>query len=76
LQFAEVEAGALIRAHLGAVTALADALIERGTLNGDEVDAIITRAVDIEKLAAEKQRRREMQIRAERAEKFMQLING
>jgi hypothetical protein len=63
LAYAEAEAEALIRAHLGVVSALIDALVEHehGTLTGDEVDLVIARAVVARGLAEEHERRRAWQ---------------
>jgi hypothetical protein len=59
--YAEAEAEALIRAHLGVVTALVDALVERGTLNSEQIDRTISDAVAGEMLATEYARRRQWQ---------------
>jgi ATP-dependent Zn protease len=74
VSFAEAEAEALIRAHMGVVEAIADAMAEQGTLDGEQVDQIISDAVAAGMLAAERKRRREMQARAERAEKFKEVV--
>lgn len=77
LAWAMVEVEALIRSHMGVVAALIDALDERGTITSAEVDEIIAAAVGAELLAVERQRRAEMQARAESAKSFMDLIaNG
>jgi hypothetical protein len=47
----------LIRANIQIVHALVEALIERGTLSGDEIDTIIARDVAIKALATERARR-------------------
>lgn len=57
LAYCESEAEALIRANLHVVSALVDAIIERGTLDGTEVDAIIMQAVAAKAAADERQRR-------------------
>jgi hypothetical protein len=57
IRFAEAEAEALIRAHLGVVTELVDALVEHGTLSGEQVDRIISNAVAGEMVADENARR-------------------
>jgi ATP-dependent Zn protease len=44
LAYCEAEAAALIRANIEIVHALVEALIERGTLTGDEIDTILARA--------------------------------
>jgi hypothetical protein len=58
LAYAEAEAEALIRNNRDIVAALTDALVEKGTLSGDEVDAIIAACVARRSLAAEYERRR------------------
>ena len=70
IHFAEVEAAAIIRPHCCAVKATADALMEQGTIDGNRVDEIIACAADIETLAIEHERRREMQGRAESASRL------
>jgi hypothetical protein len=47
----------LIDAHKSAVVAIADALVERRTLNGDEIDRIIAGALAVADIAAERERR-------------------
>jgi hypothetical protein len=58
LTYAEAEAEALIRNNRDIVEAATDALVEKGTLSGDEVDAIISDCVARRSLAAEHERRR------------------
>jgi hypothetical protein len=70
LAYAEAEAEALIRANIGIVSALVDALVEKGTLIGDEVDAIIAACVARRSLAAEHERRRSWQGVVTNANKF------
>jgi hypothetical protein len=72
LAYAEAEAEALIRANLSAVSALTDALVEKGTLFSEEVDQIIATAADAELLAAEQARRLAWLTRSENAAKFRQ----
>jgi len=57
IAYAETEAEALLRAHPVVVTALVDAIVEKGTLIGAEVDVIIMQAMVAEGLAWERQRR-------------------
>jgi hypothetical protein len=57
IEYCEAEATALLKSNLGIVRALVDALIERGTLTGAEVDAVIERAVAEKALADERARR-------------------
>jgi hypothetical protein len=70
LAYAEAEAEALIRGNLGAVSALTNALVEKGTLLGEEVDQIISATIATETLAAEQARRLQWQLRAENAANF------
>jgi hypothetical protein len=58
LAYCEAEAEALIRNNLDVVEMLTDALVEKGSLIGDEVDAIIAACVARRSLAAEHERRR------------------
>ncbi|WP_334396463.1 hypothetical protein [Bradyrhizobium sp. AZCC 2289] len=57
IAYAEAEAEAMLRAHPIVVTALVDAIVEKGTLSGIEVDGIIMQAMAAEGLALERQRR-------------------
>jgi hypothetical protein len=57
LAFGLAEAKALIDANSHVVLALANTLVERRTLDGDEIDAIIERAVAEKDLADERARR-------------------
>jgi hypothetical protein len=59
LAYAEAEASALLEANLPVVLALVEAIIERGTLTGDEVDEVIETAVACETLRIEHDRRAE-----------------
>ncbi len=74
LAYAEAEAAALLSAHLGVVTALVDAVVERGFLTGDEVDQVIMRAMAAETLAVERQRRRDWQERQASAAAFVAAV--
>jgi hypothetical protein len=58
LTYAEAEAEALIRDNRDIVEALTDSLVGKGTLSGDQVDAIISACVARRSLAAEHDRRR------------------
>jgi hypothetical protein len=69
-----VEAAALLSAHLGVVTALVDAIVERGVLTGDEVDQVIMQAMVAETLAVECQRRRDWQERLASAAAFVAAV--
>jgi hypothetical protein len=68
--YAEAEAEALIRAHLGVVTALVDALVEKGTLYSEQIDRIINDAVAAEIVASELLERQRWSQRIECAAKF------
>jgi hypothetical protein len=57
IEYARSEAAALIDLHRTAVLAIADALVSRRTLNGEEIDRIIADAHARDGLAAEKSRR-------------------
>jgi hypothetical protein len=57
LTYAEIEASELIRLHRHLVQAVADALIERRTLDGTEIDIIISDASAREALRIERERR-------------------
>ena len=57
LEFCRVEVVALIESHCDIVQAVADALIERRTLDGDQIDAIISDAVVRHDLIAQQARR-------------------
>jgi hypothetical protein len=70
LRYAEAEAEALIRAHLGVVTALVDALVEKGTLYSEQIDRIINDAVAAEIVASELLERQRWSQRIESAAKF------
>lgn len=68
IRYAEAEAAALIRENLDIVLALVAAILERGILSGDEVDAIIAQAVAARAAESERQRRAEWR-RAEQSAK-------
>jgi hypothetical protein len=70
LAYAEAEAEALIRNNRDIVETLTDALVEKGTLSGDEVDAIIAACVARRNMAAEYERRRQWAGVIERANNF------
>jgi hypothetical protein len=59
LEFAKAEVFEILSKHRSAVQAIADALVEHGTLNGAEVDDLISQAVARDALEAEKSRRLE-----------------
>jgi hypothetical protein len=70
VRYAEAEAEELIRAHLGVVTALIDALVERGTLSGEAIDQVIAHAVVMEVAQVERVRRQSWEARVENASRF------
>jgi acyl carrier protein phosphodiesterase len=57
LEYAKGEAAALINDHPGVVMAIADAMVEHGILTGEQVDAVIERAIAREDLNIEIARR-------------------
>jgi hypothetical protein len=57
ITYARHEARALLNEHASVVKALANALLERLTLTGAEIDAVIVDTLMLEDLAAEKSRR-------------------
>jgi hypothetical protein len=61
LTYAEAEAEGIIRGQLGVVSALIDALVDKGTLMGDEVDLIIRDTIARKLMAAEHDRRKQWQ---------------
>lgn len=76
LAFAEAEAEGLIRIHMGAVEALIEALVEQGTLSGEQVDQIISRGIANENVAAERARRQHWAQEMERAKRFREMNHG
>jgi hypothetical protein len=70
LAYAEAEATALLKSNIGIVNALVEALIEAGTLSGDEIDAIIRREVATKALANERARRAAWRIVEKSAAEF------
>ena len=63
----------MIRASIEIVHALVEALIERGTLTGDEIDVIIAREVAVKALADERARRAAWKIVERKAAVFAAL---
>jgi hypothetical protein len=70
LSYARAEAMALLTAHRCALTALADELLERRTLDGNQIDRIIAGALAREDQAAEQVRRAQWAKTIENAKKF------
>jgi len=73
IAYCEAEAAALIRANIEIVQALVEALIERGILTGDEIDAIIAREIAVKALANERARRAAWKIVEKNAADFTAL---
>jgi hypothetical protein len=71
LEYASVEAEALIRENLDIVRALVDAILERGNLTGDEVDTTIAAGMAKRLADAEMCRHRDWQQRTESARAFL-----
>jgi hypothetical protein len=72
LDFAFAEATALIEKFRPVVQALADALLERQTLDGKEIDQVIAAALVAQDSAAERLRREQMKLMHDNAQKFLQ----
>jgi hypothetical protein len=70
LEFARTEAAEILAAHRTALEAIAAALIERKTLDGEQIDAIISETVACDALEAERARRLNWHGVAERAAAF------
>ena len=76
ISYTRVEAASLLERYHSMVEAVANALIERRTLSGAELDAIIASALAAQDLAAEHTRRDQMRRMYENAEKFKELISS
>jgi hypothetical protein len=74
LAFIKHETFALLQKHKTAVRMIAEALIEHGTLNGEEVDDLIVQAEAEDALAVERSRRLEWRATEMRAAEFRTLI--
>jgi hypothetical protein len=74
LKYCEAEASSLILEHIVIVRALVEALIERGTLSGDQVDEIISQSVAARLIKIEHQRRDDWRTRERSAAKFLEGI--
>jgi hypothetical protein len=59
IKYARREANALVNANQNAVRAVADALVEKGTLDGTEIDSAIAAGVALGGLIADQSRRAE-----------------
>jgi hypothetical protein len=70
LAYAQAEAAGLLLANIGILRALAAALAATGTLDGDEVDRIISETLAAEALAIERRRRDDWQRRQASAARF------
>jgi hypothetical protein len=73
IAYAEAEASAPLKANIGIVHALVDALVTRGTLSGDEIDIIIAPTISMQSVVEEKQRRADWQRTTESAALFNDL---
>jgi hypothetical protein len=71
IEYCEAEAAALIRENIEIVQALVEALIETGSLSGDQIDAIISREVAMRSIKLEHQRRADWQRTTESAALFV-----
>jgi hypothetical protein len=71
LEYAKGEAAALIGDNPDVAMAIADGLVEHGSLTGDQVDAIIASAIATKAAAVERQRRADWQRRCESAARFV-----
>jgi hypothetical protein len=71
LKYCEAEATALIRENITIVRALVEALIERGTLSGEQVDAIISHGVASRLIEVEHHRRDDWRQRCDSAARFI-----
>lgn len=74
IAYCEAEATALLKSNIEIVRALVEALIEAGTLSGDEIDIIIARTISMQSVIEEKQRRADWQRTAESAACFADLL--
>jgi hypothetical protein len=72
LAYAEAEAEHLIRENLNVVLALVDALVESGTLDGEQVDVVIAGAIAARAAEAERVRRADWQRRERSATVFLE----
>jgi ATP-dependent Zn protease len=70
LEYAKGEAAALINDHRDVAMAIADGLVEHGSLTGDQVDAIIASAVAAKAAAVERERRADWARRCANASTF------
>lgn len=61
----------MLRANLEIVNALVEALVEHGTLTGEEIDAIISHEVAMRSIRLEHQRRRDWRERTVSARAFL-----
>jgi hypothetical protein len=71
LAYAEAEATALLIANLGIVRALVGAILETGSLSGDEVDTVIRQTMAMEAAELESRRRLDWQQRQASAARFV-----
>ena len=70
VEYCRAEATALLTANIDVVNALVEALIESGTLTGEQVDEIISNCITVRSMAAERQRRVDWKQRESNAATF------
>jgi len=70
ISYCRAEATALLAANIDIVNALVEALIEHGTLSGEQVDEIISNCITVRSMAAERQRRVDWKQRESNAATF------
>src|SRR5665811_108969 len=63
VEYCKAEATALLTANIDVVNALVEALIEHGTLSGEQVDEIIAHGIELRTIRLERQRRDDWQRR-------------
>jgi hypothetical protein len=72
IEYCKAEARALLTANRDIVEALVAALVEAGTLSGEEVDRIIAHQIALRSIAVEKFRRLDWQQRQQNAAEFLE----
>jgi hypothetical protein len=71
VEYCKAEATALLTANIDIVNALVEALIEHGTLSGEQVDEIIAHGIALRSIRLECQRRHDWQRRQQSAAAFV-----
>jgi hypothetical protein len=74
ISYYRAEAMALLTSNRNILDALVEALIERGTLDGDEVDTIIVDAISALAVEAKRVRRADWRERERNAAHFLQRL--